>query len=77
MTVAPAIAKRRVDSLDAFIERARARAHLWHAGEIGLHEAVDKLQHDAERTGLVDHFGQDRIQQIVADAFAPYRRAHV
>jgi hypothetical protein len=23
--------------------------------------------------GLVDHIGQDRVQQMIADAFAPYR----
>jgi hypothetical protein len=59
--------------LDAFIERADARALLWSIGEIELQEAVDKLQHDAERCGLVDMIGQDRVQQIISDAFRPYR----
>ena len=53
MTVAATIAGRRVDLLDAFTERAHARAYLWHVGDIGLHEAVDELQRQAERAGLV------------------------
>jgi hypothetical protein len=73
---APAIG-RRVEPLDAFTERAHARAYLWHVGDIGLREAVDELQHQAERTGLVDRVGQDAIQTILSDAFRPYRPAHV
>jgi hypothetical protein len=72
MTVARAV--KRVDMLDVFIERAEARAWLWSVGEITLHDAVDKLQADAVRDGLVDHIGQDTVQQIIADAFAPYLR---
>jgi hypothetical protein len=59
--------------LDMIELRAWARAYLWHIGELELHEAVDKLQRDAARSGLVDELGQDRVQQIIADAFRPYR----
>jgi hypothetical protein len=60
-------------ALDVFRERAWARAYLWRAGEFDLGEAVDVLQAEAVRTGLVDRVGQDAVQQILADAFAPHR----
>ena len=43
------------------------------AGEFDLHEAVDKLQHDAERDGLIAAIGQDAVQRIMATAFAAVR----
>ena len=70
MTAAPAI--KRVDLLEAFIERAEARAYLWAIGELGWQEAVDKLQHDAERHGLIKLHGQDQIQTIIAAAFEQF-----
>ena len=68
-----AIAIIRVNLLDAFIERADARAYLWSIGELTLHEAVDVLQADAERDGLIEQIGQDQIQKILAECFASYR----
>jgi hypothetical protein len=62
-----------VDPVDAFIERAEARAYLFSIGDMDLHEAVDVLQADAERDGLVDLIGQDQVQQILAEAFSEYR----
>jgi hypothetical protein len=53
--------------------RAWARAYLYSIGELTLHEAVDILQRDAQRSGLVRLIGQDAVQQILADAFRPYR----
>jgi hypothetical protein len=53
--------------------RAWARAYLYSIGELTLQEAVDVLQRDAERNGLVRLIGQDAVQQIIADAFRPYR----
>ena len=53
MSSALAIAERRVDLIDVFLERAEARAYLWSIGDLDLHEAVDVLQADAERDGLV------------------------
>jgi hypothetical protein len=71
MTAAAAI--KHVDLVDAFAERAKARALLWSLGELELAEAVDVLQHDAVRDGLVTRIGQDAVQQILADAFKPFR----
>jgi hypothetical protein len=41
---------------------------LFLAGECTLHEAVDVLQADADRTGLVDMIGQDAVQLFMAAA---------
>jgi hypothetical protein len=65
----------RLDPLVVFRARAEARALLWHCGALDLHEAVDVLQHDAERTGLVDAIGQDEVQAIIATAFHRHREA--
>jgi hypothetical protein len=64
---------RLVDPVDAFRLRAQSRALLWHAGDLDLHDAVDVLQADAERHGLLDLIGQDEVQRIMSDAFRPYR----
>jgi hypothetical protein len=63
----------RVDALAVFHARAEARALLWQAGEIDLHDAVDVLQADAERDGLVAAIGQDEVQRIMSAAFATVR----
>jgi hypothetical protein len=68
-----AVAIKRVDLVDAFIERAEARAYLWSIGDLTLHEAVDVLQADAKRDGLIDQIGQDQIQKILGECFASYR----
>jgi hypothetical protein len=73
MTAAARTPSPRPSPLDVFELRAWARAKLWQAGEFDLHEAVDKLQADAERTGLVDAIGQDDVQRILAEAFHPVR----
>jgi hypothetical protein len=65
-------AEPRIDLVDVFTERAGARAFLWAIGEFEMAEAVDRLQHDAERDGLVARMGQDGVQAILARAFAPY-----
>ena len=70
MTAAAAI--KRINLLDAFIERAKGRAYLWSIGELTLHEAVDVLQADAERDGLIEQIGQDQIQKILGECFASY-----
>jgi hypothetical protein len=59
--------------LAVFTARCEARAKLWRAGEFGLHHAVDELQHAAVRDGLVAELGQDRVQEIMCEAFAPVR----
>ena len=70
---AHASAARKVDPRAAFSLRCWARAFLWAADEFGLHEAVDGLQASAVRDGLVDRFGQDHVQAIMAAAFAEMR----
>ena len=66
----PAFAAK-LDILAVFKVRAEARAYLWREGELDLPEAVDVLQGDAERDGLVARLGQDAVQQILAEAFHP------
>jgi hypothetical protein len=61
------------DPLAVFIARCEARALLWQAGELDLHEAVDKLQADAVASGLVAQLGQDAVQAVMAKAFAAVR----
>jgi hypothetical protein len=57
----------------AFELRCWARAQLFAAGELELSEAVDRLQCDAERDGLVDAIGQDEVQRILSEAFGSVR----
>ena len=57
--------------IQVFTARCQARALLFEAGEFDLHEAVDVLQTAAERMGLVTLLGQDRVQGLMARAFAP------
>jgi hypothetical protein len=66
-------ARRLADPVAVFRARASARAHLWANCYYTLHEAVDVLQAAAVATGLVDQLGQDEVQRILAEAFAPYR----
>lgn len=72
-----ALAKPTIEAAPAAIVlklRAEARALLWSAGQIGsIPDAVDPLQSFAEESGLVLKIGQDAVQQILADAFLPYR----
>ena len=68
------IAARRIVSapsaIEIFLARAEARASLYDAGELDLHNAVDALQETAIAAGLLEQIGQDAVQQILADAFA-------
>src|SRR5690349_20076043 len=50
--VGAAVAIKHINLLNAFIERAEARAYLWSIGEL-TREAVDVLQADADRLRLV------------------------
>ncbi len=60
---------RAVDPVEVFELRAWARAKLYAEGLLDLHTAVDVLQDAAERDGLVDELGQDKIQSILAREF--------
>jgi hypothetical protein len=63
-------AEKLIPAVDVFRERAEARAILVESCLFDLQEAVDGLQADAERTGLVDELGQELVQKMLADAFA-------
>jgi hypothetical protein len=63
----------RVDPFNVFIARCEARALLWLAGEFDLHEAVDVLQADAVKSGLINTISQDAVQLVMAGAFATVR----
>ena len=62
-----------VPTLAAFQARCEARAILFAAGELTLHQAVDLLQHDAIANGLVDTIGQDAVQATISEPFARVR----
>jgi hypothetical protein len=57
------------DPLVVFRERAEARAMLVANGLMTLQDAVDGLQESAAAQGLLKQFGQDAIQQILAESF--------
>jgi hypothetical protein len=59
--------------IEIFAARCQARAQLFAAGEIDLHEAADVLQYAAKQSGLVDELGQDEVQAIMSAAFAAVR----
>jgi hypothetical protein len=63
----------RIDPVAVFIARAEARAMLWAAAEITLHEALDELWAAAVRDGLVARLGVDEVQKLLATAFALQR----
>ena len=63
----------RPSALAVLVARAEARALLWLAGELDLHDALNELWHAAERHGVVAELGQDEVQRLLADAFAPVR----
>jgi hypothetical protein len=73
MTAAARKPAARPSPREVFVARAEARAMLWQAGEISLHDAVDELWAAAVRDGLVAKLGPDKVQQLLADAFAPVR----
>jgi hypothetical protein len=50
--------------------RAWAAGYLCWVGERDFHDAVDDLQATAERDGLLKAYGPDRVQEIIAAAFA-------
>jgi hypothetical protein len=62
---------RQAEPLDVLRVRAEARAYLVAIGDLELADAVDTLQDDAVRSGLVALVGQDIVQTILHDAFAP------
>jgi hypothetical protein len=59
--------------IEIFRERAEARAVLVANGYLDLQTAVDELQESAAAQGFLKQFGQDRIQEILAESFARWR----
>lgn len=68
-------------AVDVFKALCETRALRWADGEIAKEHggdgwigwAVDPLQAWAVNNGLVREIGQDEVQRIMAEAFAPYR----
>jgi hypothetical protein len=61
------------DLLLVFRVRAEARADLVANGYMDLQTAVDGLQEAAAAQGLLKQIGQDRVQEIMAAAFARWQ----
>jgi hypothetical protein len=59
--------------IEIFRERCEARATLVANGLMDLQDAVDGLQESAVAQGLLKEFGQDAIQQIMAESFARWQ----
>jgi hypothetical protein len=59
----------KADPLVVLIARCEARAHLVAYGLHSLQDSVDTLQEAAAAQGLVARYGQDEIQQIMAESF--------
>jgi hypothetical protein len=60
----------KASAIEIFRERAEARAMLVSSGLMPLQDAVDGLQESAVAQGLLQRYGQDEIQQIMAESFA-------
>jgi hypothetical protein len=69
MSVVALLTNRPADTLEVFTERCWARALLVREGVMEFQDAVDGLQDCAVAFGLVNRFGQDDIQRIMAEAF--------
>jgi hypothetical protein len=61
--------------VEVFRARCWARAHLVASGDYKLQEAVDGLQAGAIKLNLINTIGQDRVQELMASAFAPIWQA--
>jgi urocanate hydratase len=61
--------------IEIFRERAEARAVLVSNGLMTLQDAVDGLQESAAAQGLLK-YGQDAVQQIMAESFGRWRLAN-
>ena len=61
-------------AIKVFEGRCWARATLYAADEFDVQQAVDALQAAAIATRLVADIGQDRCQQIIAEAFFKVRQ---
>jgi hypothetical protein len=60
---------------EVFALRCWARAKLYTACAMPLHDAVDGLQQAAIEYGLVEQFGQDEVQRVMGTTFRRVREA--
>jgi hypothetical protein len=63
------------DPVQVFQALCWSRAHRYATGELDLPDAVDWLQAQATKLGLIAKIGQDEVQRLMAEAFAPVRTA--
>lgn len=61
-------------TIDAVTAKARQCAYLFEFGWLDLPEAVDRFQFWAERSGAIASLGQDLVQTVAHEAFAPIKR---
>jgi hypothetical protein len=62
------------DPLDLLLDRASVLASRVEAGNLGFIEAVDMSYSAALWSGLIDRYGDDAIQQLLAAAFMHVRK---
>jgi hypothetical protein len=63
-----------VASTDLFALRCNQAAGLVAAGKLSLIDAADQLQRLAQRSGVIDRLGQDRVQRVMAASLKQIRR---
>lgn len=59
----------RVHPLDLLFERSCTMRERVMAGQVAFLDAVDAMYSAADWAGLVEHYGDDLIQEILAEAF--------
>jgi len=62
-----------IHPLDLLFDRAATLAQRARAGGLPFIEAVDMAYSAAEFAGLVDSYGDDEVQKVLAEAFADGR----
>jgi hypothetical protein len=73
MTAAPEI-KNPIHSLDLLHERCVTLAERVQAGELAFIDAVDMAYTAADFAGLIEHYGDDAVQEVLARAFIGARK---
>ncbi len=59
----------KIHPLDLLAERARTMARRVLAGQVDFIDGVDLCNSAAESSGLVQRFGDDLVQAVLAEAF--------
>jgi hypothetical protein len=60
-------------SLAILLDRAQMMAARVRAGQVSFIDAVDMAYSAADMSGLIQHYGDDRIQAVLAQAFMGVR----